>query len=131
MVCEKCSKFGKVLTIERPPMRFGNPKPTNYRPPVTDEMELVPNFRDIIRRMMKVKGWDLEKLAAELYEKRSVIAHVESGQLEPEAKLVAKIERVLGVKLRVLPGEEERPMTSSGKGEVLTLEDIVVVKKKK
>ena len=124
LVCFSCVKHGKRLYPVEPraaPQRqehwsYGN-KPRMFvpkkrpKPMFTEDIEdipdLVENYHTVVRLARMEKGWDHEEIAKKLFEKKSVIAKIESKNLKPDAKLTRKIEKLLDVTLREKKKEDE------------------------
>ncbi|KZX13152.1 multiprotein bridging factor aMBF1 [Methanobrevibacter curvatus] len=140
MVCEKCSKFGKIQKAPPVPKTFRKtdsktkqqnpykPRPMYSADEPTDD--LVENFNDIIREKREKNKWSREELGAKINEKASVISRLESGKMIPDTKLATKIEKILKVKLLEEIGgfnlEEFKSQSNQGP----TLGDIVKIKRK-
>ncbi len=88
------------------------------------EEELVPDYGDVIRDGRTRKGLDLDQLAQKLLEKRTVLAHVESGDMRPPDALVKKLERELDIKLTEKP-EAAYQIKKQGGEKALTLGDLL------
>ena len=67
-----------------------------------------------------------EEFAKKIKERESVIKRVESEDMRPDDELIKKIEKFLGIKLRI-PYEEKHIEKKEVKGE-LTLGDVVELK---
>lgn len=133
-VCTGCVRFGEGVkseerkdaapstVIERLEMRERRMKERDIYD--LEEYDLVPDFPARIRRRREGIGLSQEDLGMKLNERRSVIQKLETGQMRPDDKLVAKLENVLGISLR----EKRRTGTvqSAPKdSEVLTLGDLI------
>lgn len=124
-VCETCSKFGKVIEIERE--RVPKPSPKH----IEIEEEIIEDYADVIKKAREKRGMTRSQLAALIMEKESVIKKVEAGELIPPDKLALKLQKALGIKL--YEAVEEPPLKQSGqaKGSGITLGDLIEVKQKK
>jgi len=121
-VCEDCSKYGEL--IETKPVRLVKPR----RMPRVKEVEtvIIDNYgKKIIEAREKI-NLTREMFAKKINEKESVIRRVESEEMEPDDKLMEKIERFLEIKLRKT--YEEKPIQKKMRRGKLTLGDIVEVK---
>ena len=123
-VCEKCAKFGKVISMYRPAPR---PKPI---PKSELEEHVVQDYDAIIKGARLRSNLTQEEFAKKLNEKLSVIKSIEAKRLVPDIKLTQKIESAFDVilieELRDISGEPEKKKS----GEV-TLGDVITIKKKK
>lgn len=143
-VCDRCKSFGKEVERRMPvtSTRRGAPvaSPDVSTQPVIrrtrrdlfDKMkdELIENYADVIKNAREAKHLTQDDLAVKVQEKANIIRKVERGELIPEEGLIKKLERALDVKLT--EGVDE-PEAHARKGEsrVLTLGDLIKVKKNK
>ncbi|MEM2736869.1 MAG: multiprotein-bridging factor 1 family protein [Thermoproteota archaeon] len=91
-------------------------------------MELVDDYRDIIKKRIKELGWNEEELGARTGLKASLIRKIEAGKIVPSIPDVKKIEDALKVKL-LKPSSEiqehvstkhvSKPLSSITLGDVL------------
>lgn len=65
----------------------------------TENVELVDDYGGVIRKARMEKGMDLEEFAASIFEKKGILAKIESNDLVPDDKMVKKLEKALGIKL--------------------------------
>lgn len=114
-VCDSCSKFGKKIEVRKVEqvVRYRAPAQhsTGYnvvkkqtRPPKNQDreienLEIVPEYPELIRSARDRLSWTQEELAAKLLEKKNVIAKLERGEFMPSLKLARKIEKLLDIKL--------------------------------
>ncbi len=137
MLCDRCSRFGEeIQPPETPPVtRTGAPRVIRPGAPrrapdlslQQPEYDLAPDFPDRLRRAREARGWKREELARRVNEKLSVLEKLEKGRMRPPDTLVAKLERILEVRLRErieegesLPHTETRPLTL---GDLMRRED--------
>ena len=110
--CKECSRYGKVQYKPQPPKKKAktsnkpnNNRNNNYQPkrsfrkPRDDEYELVEDYNKIIRQTRENKGLTQKKLGEKIYERESVIAHIETGKMVPDTKIARKIEKALNIKI--------------------------------
>ena len=128
-VCEKCSKFGKVLG----PLRRDIPKPKpRYVQAQKEEPQegIIENYHDIIKKKREALGISQKDFALKLNEKESIVHKLETGHFEPPMILARKLEKILGVKLVHKIKEEsvdDKPQNKTGAG--FTLGDFIKTKK--
>ena len=109
-VCDDCAKFGKEVK--------GNniPKEAKYIPPevireriekrkrryreIEEEEILVDDYAERIRHARESMGLTQEELAKRILEKKTVISKIERGEMRPDEKLIKKLEKVLGIRLK-------------------------------
>ena len=125
-LCSDCAKFGTEKAHEAPKHSVGSPQagvrsggadggwsvPGMARPrrsgsgkPKKDalsheELELVEDYPVRIRKARETLGISQEDLGKKMNEKKSVIAKLEGGTFRPDNKLIGKLERTLGIRLR-------------------------------
>ncbi|MFQ5884925.1 MAG: multiprotein bridging factor aMBF1 [Thermoplasmata archaeon] len=107
-VCSKCSKFGvapqKSEDRKAPPIASRLERSRRrFRPRDVYEKDvdvLVSDYSSRIRDARTKMGLSQEEFGKKLNEKWSVINKLETGELRPDDKLVAKLEKTLGIKLR-------------------------------
>ena len=93
-----------------------------------ESLELAEDYPQRIRQARMSRDWKQETLASKINEKKSVINKLESGDMRPNDELVAKLERILGIKLKEkisLTKPEAKQAYSKG----LTLGDFVKAEK--
>lgn len=120
-VCDSCARYGTpaesirsrypspsssnpVESIKIPQKRIVVPpsRPSSKRgrrKENFDELEVVPEYADIIKSARSKLDMTQDELAAKLLEKKNVIASIERGNLMPPIKTARKIERLLHVKI--------------------------------
>lgn len=141
--CKECSKYGKVQRKPQPKVtkkvkkgNYNNNSNYNGRPkkqysrPKEEEYELVENYNKIIRKAREQQQLTQKMLGEKIYERESVIAHIEAGKMVPDDKIAKKIEKVLGIKLieKVSSNEQEfKDMKRFGEA---TIGDIARIKRK-
>ncbi|MDR0913260.1 MAG: multiprotein bridging factor aMBF1 [Methanobrevibacter sp.] len=140
VVCEKCSKFGKIQKAPPVPKTFAKngqkdknqnqykPRPMYSIDEPTDD--LVEDFNTLVREKREKMGLSREQLGAKINEKASVVSRIESGKMTPDTKLAQKLEKTLKIKLLEEVGgfnlEEFKSSRSGGS----TLGDIVKIKRR-
>lgn len=124
-VCDSCAKYGtpaeSIRTRYSPPTPHGTvesvkiPQKKIVVPPSRpsskrrkrenfENLEVVPDYADLIKQARSKLSLTQDELAAKLLEKKNVIASIERGDLLPEIKTARKIERLLHIK--ILESEE-------------------------
>ncbi|MGQ9587469.1 MAG: multiprotein bridging factor aMBF1 [Thermoplasmata archaeon] len=127
-VCAECSKFGieakkepkkeeapRPIVAQRLEIREKRSRPKDIYAAVEKE-ELVDDYGRRIRDARSRKGMSLKDLGMKINERVTVLSKVETGDMRPEDKLVAKLEKELGITLRekvaeVLPQKSTGPKT--------------------
>lgn len=138
ITCKECSKYGKVQKQPRPSnnKKIGN-KPTNTRKNnkyyskkhQEPEYELVEDYNKLIRQAREKQNITQKKLGEKIYERESVIAHIESGKMVPDTKLAHKLEKILNIKIIEQVSTDENNYENSGNFRGTTIGDIVRIKK--
>ena len=114
-VCKECARFGEeeTATPGRAPVVSG-PAASAAPPPAPafthhgrkkdalsrGEMELVDDYNRRIIEGRRRNDLTQEELARRINEKKSVISRLETGEMRPSDRLVKKLEKELGVKLK-------------------------------
>lgn len=128
-VCSSCKRYGseKVSTTSQAEAKRVVIKKKKVRTDIEFKDELVDNFSQIIRMEREKRGWSQEQLAKKIQEKESLIKKIENAEITPDPEVVAKLEKLFGIKLKesvpVVKLEKKVSMTP-------TLGDVVVLKKK-
>jgi putative transcription factor len=138
-VCSECAKFGieaknaqpreeapKPIITQRLEIRERRGRPRDVLAGVEKE-ELVEDFAARIRNARSKKGMTQKDLAMKINERVTVLSKVEIGQMRPDDKMVAKLEKELGIKLK-----EKVVETQVAKGtstSALTLADLIKMQK--
>jgi putative transcription factor len=130
--CAGCAKFGRDLD-SRAQVPSGAPAKritvAVSKPQVRDiykeigDAELVDDMGARIRKARTTRGLKQDDLGKLINERKSVIESLENGRMHPDDKLVAKLEKVLGIKLK--EKVVETPMAQKGTSSGLTLGDIL------
>lgn len=143
-VCGSCAKLGSVSWETAPPAkpvsravkrkpilppRISVKKP---QPPLSQELELAPDFNLHVRKARERLGLSHEDLGRKISERVSVLKKVESGKMIPDNRLANKLERTLKIKLLVPPSEPKvQQPTLVALRHQTTLGDVVKIKVKK
>lgn len=128
-VCSNCAKFGVPAQKDREEKTspvVSRLERRKYRPRDVYEKDvdvLVNDYPSRIREAREGLGFSQEDLGKRLNEKWSVINKLETGDMRPDDKLVAKLEKALGIKLREKFTPEKVEKRTSGKA--LTIGDLI------
>jgi len=140
-VCSECAKFGieskkepekeegpKPIVTQRLEVRERRGKPKDVYEAGGKE-ELVDDLGARIRNARSKKGMSQKELAMKINERVTVLSKVETNEMTPDDRLVTKLEKELGIKLRervpeVLAGKE-------GRSGSMTLADLIKMQKGK
>lgn len=138
-VCTECAKFG--IEAKKAPEKEPGPRPViAQRLEVRDRRtrprdilegmgkeELVEDFPARIRNARSGKGMSQKELAMKINERLTVLSKIEAGQMRPDDKMIKKLERELGLKLRekVVDTQVAKGMSTSA----LTLADLIRMQK--
>ena len=128
-VCNKCSKFGKILA----PIRRYTPKEQHKMVQKSEGKEekielLIENYAEIIKSKRESMGWSQKDFANRINEKESVIHKIETGNFEPQLSLAKKLEKILGIKL-IEEHEEKHGPFKKPREEGFTLGDFIKSRK--
>ena len=124
-VCEKCSKFGEILSEivkeEKEPIKK------------KIEKEIIEIIKDgyglMIKKAREKMGLKQEELAKKIKEKTSVIHKLENELIEPNLELAKKLEKFLRIKLIEYYEDKESKVESTDSGEI-TIGDLLNDKSK-
>ncbi len=126
-VCERCSKFGKVLVAPRVVQKHGY-----GHAPKREESELLEYVSEDASSKIKAKREQLkmtqQEFAKMVGEKESLIHHVELNASHLSLDVAKRLERMLHVSL-VEKAKEVLIQKSSKKPEAFTLGDYIKIKK--
>ncbi len=98
--CSRCARFGKkVPTFSKKPLSsFPLKKRPMYRE-VSADKDIVDDYYKRIRKARESRGLTQEDLGKKINEKTSVINRLEAKQMDPDQKLIKKLEKTLGISL--------------------------------
>ena|SRR3989344_3047218 len=120
LVCENCSKFGKVIE---------NPKNSQIKKAIPNKVEEIDvidgDYFLKIKNAREKKGLTQEELAKILAEKESSLHHIEAGKLKPTIILAKKIEKTLGIKITSKDYIGGNTSKSKSSDNVMTIGDII------
>lgn len=143
--CKECSRYGKVQYKPQPKPKKTKPKNNNYQNnnrqnnfkpknkynrPRDDEYELVDDYNKIIRQKRESKGLTQKQLGEKIYERESVIAHIETGKMVPDTKIARKIEKTLNIKIIEKNESSLQEFQDSRRFREATIGDIARIKRK-
>jgi Predicted transcription factor, homolog of eukaryotic MBF1 len=118
-VCDDCAKYGKEIKKKNKsnvvgPQPAASPNRIQVQRPIThtvkltpkkpkleeqEDIDLVENFGEIIRKKREEMNLSQEDFAKKLQEKKNLIAKIEREEIKPDLQTARKIEKMLGVKL--------------------------------
>ncbi len=128
-VCPLCKRYGseKISSTSQSGAKRVVIKKKKISTDIEFKDELVDNYNQIIRQEREKRGWSQEQLAKKIQEKESLIKKIENAEITPDPDIIAKLEKLFGIKLR-----ESVPVVKIEKKASMapTLGDVVVVKKK-
>ncbi len=87
--------------------------------------ELIDDYGGAIRSARSEKGMTLDQFADSILEKKGTISKIESNNLIPDDKMISKIEKALGIKLRETVQSGVTVGGGSGRNEGLTLANFI------
>jgi len=141
IVCGQCAKFGTVYLepaqLPIPPKGKTTqhlvPKVSTKKPPpkIIETLELIKDFSPKIRQAREKLGLSHEDLGRKISEKVSVLRKIETGKMTPDHQLAEKLEHTLRIKLLAPPSEPKVPLSSLPKPPEITLEKVVLLKRRK
>lgn len=145
VTCKECSRYGKVQKRPQPAKPKNNknaknnrnnynnnnrPQKRSYTRKAEPEYEVVEDYNMIIRKAREQQHLTQKQLGEKIYERESVIAHIESGKMIPELKMARKLEGVLKIKIIEKRESDEEEFKSVARYGEVTLGDIARIKRK-
>ncbi len=148
ITCKECSKYGKVQKKPQTNTKKSDKQNKNKKDNKDntqnkrqnknqrnqrnqDEYELCDNYTTLIRQAREKMNLTQKKLGEKIYERESVIAHIETGKMVPDTKLAHKIEKVLNIKIIEKVETDEREHVDVARYKEATLGDVANIKYKK
>ncbi|WP_455645110.1 multiprotein bridging factor aMBF1 [Methanosphaera sp.] len=141
VTCKECSRYGKVQQRPQRPVnrnKKGNQKNNNNsgrRPQQTmrrqpeEEFELIDGYQKRIKDAREKQNLTQKKLGEKIYERESVIAHIESGKMVPDERLAHKLEKTLRIKIVEKIESNEREFKDIGRLREATIGDVARIKR--
>ena len=122
LLCDGCSRYGKVLGKARPIVK------KKVFVPVKQEIEhdLVGNYSKLIRDARNKLGMKQEEFAKLLNERESIVSKMESGSFKPRIFVAKKIEKILKIKLIEEVKKNKLDLGKNFKSNKLTIGDIKI-----
>ncbi|AWX33352.1 multiprotein bridging factor aMBF1 [Methanosphaera sp. BMS] len=146
ITCKECSRYGKVQRKPQPKVNKNikkgnknnmrnnsyNQRPANksYTRKPDVEYEIVEDYGSIIRKAREEKNLTQKKLGEKIYERESVISHIESGKMIPEIKIARKLEKLLNIKIVEKVESDVQEFKDVGRYKEATIGDIARIKRK-
>ncbi len=131
-VCEKCSKYGKVLGRLSPAVSLKKEKHKQAESENEPEIVqiIVPDYNKKIKSARESMGLKQEEIAAKINERESLINKIESGHQKPDLALCRKLEKFFKIKLiEEQKMEKDAESKHARKPEGLTIGDLIKVRK--
>ena len=130
-VCDKCSRFGKVVgKVSMLAAAAKGKTGKNEMPGAEEYIEIVvPGFGSIIKQKRESLGLKQDEFARKVAVKESVLHKMETGSLRPDLEEARRLGKMLGLKL-VEKLEEGPAVVTQQRKDVLTLGDMIKIKKK-
>ena len=128
-VCNKCSKFGRVIgTIEETKVTESKSKKINAPKKETLQI-IIGDYAEKIKIRRESLDLTQEQFAKKINEKESIIQKIESKHYEPSIDLAKKIEHFLNIRL-IEDYEEKHKKMKYEKSEKFTIGDFIKTKNK-
>lgn len=126
-VCINCSKYGKLIGKATPAEAFREKIPVLERQPEMAET-VASNFGELLKRKREGLGLKQKEFAKKIAEKESTLHKLETGTIKPTLERARKLEKMLGLKL--VEELKEEPVEQKKDSSVMTLGDVVKIKKR-
>ncbi|HLD12386.1 MAG TPA: multiprotein bridging factor aMBF1 [Candidatus Nanoarchaeia archaeon] len=128
-VCNNCSKYGNVVSIQEPPRHQQEKIKKLIEEPATVRL-IVKDYAKKIKDAREQQKITQEALALRIKEKESYLHKIESGHLEPNLLTARRLEQALTIK--IIEDYQQQPTGKIDmKEEALTIGDLITIKKKK
>ena len=141
--CDECAKLGSRSWVSEPKPRSAPPRDRVAAPrrvvvrrrgrvDLSEGVELVENFAQVIRRAREKAGLTHEELGKKISERSSVLQKVETDKFQPDHALARRLEHALGVTILVpaaIPSVADASVVKQPFEP--TLGDVVSIKKRK
>ena len=111
-VCSECAKFGvgskkevpkeegpKPIIAQRLEFREKRSRPRDVLEKI-DKEDLVEDFAQRIRIAREKTGMSQKELAMKINERVTILSKIESAQMRPDEKIIAKLQKELGIVLK-------------------------------
>lgn len=128
-ICEKCSRFGKVIRRTTPsPVNRGQAVEYRQQLPKKEIIQtIVENYSELIRKGREKLGLTQKEMAIRLAEKESILQKLETGEIVPSLDLARKLERFFRIKLIEQHEEAREHIEKSKKSQGMTIGDILKI----
>ena len=137
MACSECARFGTEVAYRAPAAaappgdKIAFPVKKQQVRDIYREMgdvDLVADYGRRIRSARTSKNLKQEDIGKIINERKSVIEQLENGRIRPDDRLIAKLEKALGIKLK--EKVEEGAVVQKGWSGGLTLGDLMKKEKR-
>lgn len=137
VVCGRCAQFGseewspnQSKTPIKRTTRRSSPRPRRNYVEEAEELVLVDNYGEKIRKARQKAGFTVEDLSRKINEKESFIKKLEKEDFSPTPRVREKLKRTLGIELIERAESVSGPVLSGPRGP-LTLGDMIKIKEPK
>lgn len=97
IVCNNCVGYGKEIRERELPVKQ---KKQIFSPePLPEVDELIAEYGKIVRQARERKGLTIKELAEKVFEKELVLHKIEQQKMQPDDKLIGKLQKLLGIEL--------------------------------
>jgi putative transcription factor len=126
-VCKNCGEYGKIVGRVTPASK---PKQKSFSSEIQEETteSLAENFGELLKKKREQLGLNQKDFASKIAEKESILHKLETGTMTPTLEKARKLEKMLGLKL--IEEVREEPIEKSKDNSIITLGDMVKIKKK-
>jgi uncharacterized protein (TIGR00270 family) len=122
--CRKCAQGNKVKNVQSTTEHTGRHLVADYR---RNSEEVCENYGRVIKSARELMGIPISVLAERINEKESTLKRVEEEKMLPTAKLTAKLEGELGIKLASkTESEQTTAYKTYAPGGQATIEDVAI-----
>jgi putative transcription factor len=123
-VCNNCLRFGRKIDV--PNQTYKIRKKISFKNLEEEDLLLVSGYGEKMKKARESLGFTRVQLATKMKEKESVIRRLEEEKMEPDERLLKRIEKLLGIGLTEQYQEMKRTRTKDKNK--LTVGDIINIK---
>ena len=123
-VCNNCLRFGRK--IEVPQQIYKIKKKIDFKSLEQEDILIVSGYGEKMKKARESLGLSRVQLAEKMKEKESVIKRLEEEKMEPDEKLMIRIEKLLGV--NISEKYQEMKLSRSKDKRKLTVGDMIKVR---
>jgi putative transcription factor len=122
-VCNNCLRFGRKVDVPRQTYKIN--RKIEFKSLEQEDLMIASGYGEKMKKARETLGLTRIELASKMNEKQSVIKRLEEEKMEPDEKLMRRIEKLLGINLS--EKYQELKMDRKKEKPRLTVGDVVKV----